>query len=349
MINLQEREWKSFELGSLFNIYTGGDMILSRLEKGEIPVISHSINNNGVATYTKEIKGKRKFDCNRTISLADRGNFYAHVQGVDFYIGTRVKALEFIGEACNKEILKFICPLINSQAVKFSYGNNCCDNTDSLIILLPVDWEGNPDYKFMEEYIKQLEVKQLNEYKKYAEYKLKSIVYKEIPKLDEKVWKSFYFRDIFSEIKRGKRLTKANQLSGNRPYISSSGENNGVDNFISNSEKVRIYEKCISIANSGTVGKAFYHPYEFVASDHITKLKNKDLTEYMYLFMLPIISRLQEKYNFNREINDKRINREVIMLPVDENNKPDWNYMEQYSKNMIIEQIKEYIDYCKTG
>lgn len=37
------------------------------------------------------------------------------------------------------------------------------------------------------------------------------------------------------------------------------------------------------------------------------------------------------------------------MLPVDENNKPDWNYMEQYSKNMIIEQIKEYIDYCKIG
>lgn len=42
-------------------------------------------------------------------------------------------------------------------------------------------------------------VKQLNEYKKYAEYKLKSIVYKEIPKLDEKVGSRFILEIYFQK------------------------------------------------------------------------------------------------------------------------------------------------------
>ena len=42
----------------------------------------------------------------------------------------------------------------------------------------------------------------------------------------------------FNTIQRGKRLTKSNQIKGLTPYISSSGINNGLDNFISNSEKL---------------------------------------------------------------------------------------------------------------
>jgi hypothetical protein len=121
--------------------------------------------------------------------------------------------------------------------------------------------------------------------------------------------------------------------------------NNGVDNFISNRSGVREFSNCITIANSGSVGQAFYHPYGFVASDHVTELKNENLSRQMYMFLLPLISRLSEKYNFNHEINDVRIRREKIMLPATADGEPDWAYMEQYIREQEDKLIQEYREY----
>jgi hypothetical protein len=122
--------------------------------------------------------------------------------------------------------------------------------------------------------------------------------------------------------------------------------NNGVDNFIANKTGVREFGNCITIANSGSVGRAFYHPYDFVASDHVTQLKNDGLSRRMYTFLLPLISRLSEKYNFNHEINDIRIRREKILLPATDDGEPDWGYMDEYIRereDRLIQEYKEYI------
>lgn len=80
-------------------------------------------------------------------------------------------------------------------------------------------------------------------------------------------------KNIFDEIQRGKRLKTDDHVVGSMPYVSSSSIDNGVDNFIGNEDDVRIFEDCITLANSGSVGTAFYQPFKFVASDHVTKLK----------------------------------------------------------------------------
>ena len=58
-----------------------------------------------------------------------------------------------------------------------------------------------------------------------------------------------------------------------------------------------------------------------------------------------MLNRLSEKYNFNREINDKRIKREKILLPVNDNNEPDYDYMEQYVKNIIYSKTNNYLNF----
>ena len=100
------------------------------------------------------------------------------------------------------------------------------------------------------------------------------------------------------------------------------------------------------MANSGSVGSSFYEPFEFVASDHITHLKNKEFNKYHYLFLATMTSRLSQKYNFNREINDKRISREIILLPLNDEGVPDYEYMEQYSKNLLCKKLQNYIGYA---
>ncbi len=160
-------KWKEFILEELFEIFTGGDLILSRIDKGDIPIISHSMINNGVAGWTKPIPNQTLFNCNTTISLADRGNFYAFTQNTDFYIGTRVKALRAVFENVNKFILQFFCVLINKQSIKFSYGNNATGGLNKLKILIPTTADGKPDYAYMENYMKDLEYKKIKKYLKY--------------------------------------------------------------------------------------------------------------------------------------------------------------------------------------
>jgi hypothetical protein len=159
-------------------------------------------------------------------------------------------------------------------------------------------------------------------------------------KLSDVEWNVFYLKDIFTEIQRGKRIKKSDHIEGNQPYISSSATTNGVDGFIGNVEKVRVFENCLTIANSGSVGATFYQPFSFIASDHVTKLENKKFSKNVYLFTSTIAKRLSEKYGFNREINDKRIQREKILLPIDSKNLPNFDFMNKYV---------QYIETCKNN
>ncbi len=163
--------WEEFTVNKLFDIYTGGDLIMSELEVGSIPVASNSCENNNIAFYSSNINGRKLFNHQTSISIADRGCFYAFVQPKDFYIATRVKAL-VVKDKINIAIkqLCFMATIINQESFKFSYGRNCCANLPYIKIKLPIqrDNKGNPiidnnntysdkgyipDWQFMEDYI----------------------------------------------------------------------------------------------------------------------------------------------------------------------------------------------------
>lgn len=163
----------------------------------------------------------------------------------------------------------------------------------------------------------------------------------------DREWREFFLKDILAVAQRGKRLTKVNQKSGCRAYVSSTASSNGIDGFIGNTEGVRTFSNCLTIANSGSVGASFYHPYEFVASDHVTHLKNDSLGPLVYLFIASQTKRLSEKYNFNREINDKRISREKVMLPIGGDGKPDFAYMEQCARGILEKKRSDYKAYAQ--
>ena len=150
-------------------------------------------------------------------------------------------------------------------------------------------------------------------------------------------------KDVFPIIQRGKRLKKDDHTKGKIPYISSSAMSNGVDDFVGNKENVRVFKNCLTIANSGSVGATFFQPYSFVASDHVTKLENNDFSKPIYLFISTITKRLHEKYSFNREMNDFRIQREKILLPLTPTGEPDYAFMEAYMRRIELEKLGAYL------
>lgn len=163
--------------------------------------------------------------------------------------------------------------------------------------------------------------------------------------LDDKKWRNFRIPTVFSTIQRGKRLKKADHIPGIIPYVSSSANNNGVDDYIEASQGTRAFADCISLANSGSVGTAFYEPFAFVASDHVTILKRKQTTKETYLFLTAIIKKQGSNFNFNREINEQRIMKMQVMLPITDNGKPDYDYMAQYSSKLRSTLLKRYENY----
>lgn len=141
---------------------------------------------------------------------------------------------------------------------------------------------------------------------------------------------------------------KANHIPGNIPYVSSTATENGTDGSCGNSIGVRIFEDCITIANSGSVGACFYHPYRFIASDHVTALKKLGICADCYLSLSVLISRLGEKYNFNREINDTRLSREQIMLPILDDGSPDYDYLAKYTQHKRKKMLNKYRKYVES-
>lgn len=327
--------WNEFRIGDYFDIYTGGDLILRDTEEGDIPVCSHSAENNGVSSYVSFIPKRKIFDYNRSICLADRGTFNATIQTANFYIGTRVKALvlkDFVNASVKS--LMFVATVINNESYRYSYGRNCTDRTDDIKIKLPATTEGQPNWEYMHCFIESIENADENN-----EGSIKTSVNTEnslgeVEKLNNfNNWEEFILGDLF-EIKKGKRLTKEDQIEGKTPYIGAINSNNGVSNYI---DKTAIHEgNTISLSYNGSVGEAFYQPQPFWATDDVNVLYPKDtenFNQYIALFICTILRQEKYRYSYGRKWVLETMRTTKIKLPAD-NNEPNWAYMENFMKKL---------------
>lgn len=163
----------------------------------------------------------------------------------------------------------------------------------------------------------------------------------------DRKWTSLKVTNIFDRICRGKRLKKANHIPGQVPYVSSTANNNGVDDYIEAVTGTRVFSNCISLANSGSVGTAFYEPFSFVASDHVTALKTTQASKFAYLFMATSIEKQKSNFNFNREINDIRVRNMRIMLPITDTGEPNYKDISDYAEQKQRTMLAKYLDYAE--
>lgn len=338
MNKLLSIRWKPFVISDIFTISPGKRLTKAAMKVGKRPFIGATDSNNGITAWvdnTNESLDKLVLGVNYNGSVVE--TFFHPYECI---FSDDVKRLHLKNGITSYHVMLFLKTMIIQQKVKFEYGYKFNEKRmQRQKILLPVTDEDSPDWQFMEEYMRRKEILLL---KPTIEKLCKLLIHREKlgGKLCHSQWKPFSFTEVFTKIQRGKRLKKADHTEGIVPYVSSTALNNGVDGFIGNEDSIRKFEDCITIANSGSVGSAFFHQYEFVASDHVTQLKRKGLDKYAYLFMLPIINRLSEKYCFNREINDKRIKREKILLPVNNKGKIDFEFMSSFMQEVESDMLK---------
>jgi type I restriction enzyme M protein len=174
-----------------------------------------------------------------------------------------------------------------------------------------------------------------NEVKKYQSFKLFMNTEKNNEKVDYTKWKEFKLEDLF-ELKKGKRLTKANMLPGNTPFIGAIDSNNGLSTYIGQEP---IFEgNTITVNYDGNgVAEAYYQPVPFWALDSVNVLYPKfKLTPEIAMFLIAIIRQEKFRFNYGRKWHLQRMKESKIKLPASSKSKPNWEYMENFIKQLDI-------------
>ena len=157
-ISLQDREWKYFCLGDkkYFDVRRGDSVYIKNMSLGEVPYVSTTQENNGITAYVAESNRR-----GNTITLAYDGSIGAcFYQEEDFFASKKIVTIETIQYPLNKYIAMFLIPIFKLESEMYSYGGRKWTVEKQLketLIKLPVDEKSNdPDYKFMEDFIKSL-------------------------------------------------------------------------------------------------------------------------------------------------------------------------------------------------
>ena len=338
MLQLNEREWADFLLTDYFEIAKGNQNNMAELQAGAMPLISaKKIDNGCKGFFAANSKPIFKGHCLTINNDGDGGAGISYYQPSNMLLDTHVTAL-YPRVPMTAEIMRFIAACITVQREKFGHGYSL--NNARLTVfrmMLPIDDEGQPDYAFMEQYIREREKQLIEQY--IAHIGTVQIPGGGIMPLHEKEWKEFYISDIFV-IRPGKRLTKSDMQSGNKPFIGASDSNNGVTSFVSNTN-VSEDSNVLGVNYNGSVVESFYHPYTCIFSDDVKRftIKGRPGNGFIYLFLKSVILQQKSKYAYGYKFNEERMKRQMLLLPVDTDGQPDWQYMEQYAK-MLTAKIK---------
>lgn len=165
--------------------------------------------------------------------------------------------------------------------------------------------------------------------KNYAVFKLSTTSSSSSENYKDTNWKLFYFKDLF-EIKRGKRLTKANMNVGTTPFIGAIDSNNGLTAFI-DQEPIHSGNTITVNYNGNGLADAYYQSSPFWCSDDVNVLYPKfELTPEIALFITTVIRKEKYRFSYGRKWHVARMKVSTISLPCKADGTLDLKFMQDY-------------------
>lgn len=336
MKRIDTSKWTEFIVGKLFPNIVKPHVYHSREVKESIdgiPYIVRSKYNNGIKCRVKATgiitspKGVISFG-------AENASFFYQNEewcsGRDiYYIDTQ----DISDYAC-----MYLTACLNRITDKYSYNYGLFpDLLKKEKLLLPTTPSGDPDWEYMENYMRKYEQQtnaSITALKHLADtHKSKRI--------DTSAWQEFLFDDIFDVIK-GTRLTKANMKKGDINYIGATAFNNGVTAKIGNDEHIHP-AGTLSVCYNGSIGQTFYQTDPYWATDDVNVLYPKfEINQYIAQFLASIIYQIGQKFDYKDKWTAEKMKKTKILLPATQEGTPNWNLMEQYMRQVEL-QVKNSI------
>lgn len=152
-------------------------------------------------------------------------------------------------------------------------------------------------------------------------------------KLGSVKWENFKIAQLFTAENTGNILARdVEDGSGETPYVTASGVNNGVVGYIDAENYKKMKGNCILIG-----GKTFtitYQALDFVSNDShnfVLVAKEKKVKKNQYLFLVTVIrATYSQKYSWGDAVTKSKMLNEYIKLPAIDKDTPDWEYMGNY-------------------
>ncbi|OEE71551.1 S-CspCI protein [Vibrio sp. 10N.286.49.B3] len=311
------------DLQDIFDIYYGNSLDLNKLDKSDSGVnfVSRTAKNNGVSAIVSEISGMKKIP-KGTITVSLGGSVLeAFLQPEDYYTGYHIFCLEVKKTINLSDAEKlYYCSCIRANKYRYSYGRQANRTLRALKV---------PHFKDFPDWVNKVDLSVFD----YAENPKFTGSVKSL--YEDKYWETYTLGQLF-ELKKGKRLTKANMTKGDTPFIGSTDSNNGLTNTVGQES---IHKgNVIAVNYNGSVGEAFYQPIDFWASDDVNVLYPRDeyfakFNQFIALFIIPIIRQNKFKFSYGRKWHMDRMKETKISLPT-KNGKLDLDYMEKYISSL---------------
>lgn len=340
MNKIDTSEWKDFRVGDLFDIHPTRAYKLTNAqlieEDGTNPVVVNSAYNNGHGGYSSQpttehgnmVTFSDTVDANTIFYQSDDFIGYPHVQGL-YPIANE--------QHWNKYTYQFFVSLFKKTALtkQFDYGNKFRrDIAIQMTVRLPITAGGEPDWQYMEDYMKKIEEKAKDKLLSLSLDRTKS-------KIDTSHWKEFRLSRIVDEYYISKSLDYGHLQEGDTVFINRSKTNNGIQGYVD----AKAYEKpdCITIGMIGNSKHAFWQTTCFVTSQNILVLRNQSWNNYSASYICSIINSLLNDFQDYKDIikKDEWMNNTHIKLPITSTGEPDWQYMENYMKAVELKAKKK--------
>lgn len=331
MNNIDTKEWKQYKVCDLFSVKNAHSILWKDIDpdSGPYPYVTASEGNNSVVTYIAYDIAQAE-EAN-TIMIGGKTLIVSY-QELPFFSNDSHNLVLKLKEPNyrNKYVQLFLVTVLQADLSRFySWGDSISGRSiQKDLISLPATPTGEPDWEYMETYIKKME--------SIAEVTMNELL--TISKFNRqptptKTWGTFAIGDLFRVVK-GSRLTKAEMREGTVRYIGASSFNNGITTYISNNEHIHPANTLTVCYNGSDIGKTFYQSEPYWATDDVNVLYPKFMmNEDIALFFAPIIKCVGGLHEYDDKWKLEDMKRDIIKLPVKIDGTPDFEYMESYIQN----------------
>lgn len=335
--------WKMFCLDEIFEIKKGKRLTKADMINGEIPYIGATDSNNGI---TAKISNNEHLHSANTITVSYNGSIAeAYYQTKKFWATDDVNVL-YPKFEMNLYSALFLTTIINKEKYRFNYGRKWDKELmKKSLIKLPVNEECNPDWQWIEDYVKKTLVPKLPDKSKSVwekEFDTKPLFNKKLP-LNTKEWKWFRIGDYFDKPYKATAYNAIELISCPKEnkdsiaYITRTDANNGCKDYVIN-EGFTDIESGNAITIGDTTATIYYQENDFICGDHIVVLRSSLLNKYVGLFITSLLNKERFRYNYGRAFNKGIISDTKLKLPAILNDQgeyePDWQWMEDYIKGL---------------
>ena len=334
--------WGEFKVGDYFTQERGKEKAPKQNKDGDCLLIQETNSNNG---FDRLVQPTVIFKGNAiTISINYASNVF--YQKDDFCASVNIAIIR--NDNLNLYNGYFIASVLSSAHRKFDYQNKISKELiDDEIIKLPATPDGQPDWDYMESYMKAV----MEESEKSLENLKKADDTKHL--IDVSGWGEFKIGDLFDiHPTKAYKLTNAQLLDdGNYPVIANSAYNNGIGGY--STKEPTENGNMVTFSDTVDANTIFYQKEPFVGYPHVQGLypiKYEDKwNELTYQFFVSVFrgTALVKGFDYGNKFRRDIAVELMVKLPITSTGDPNWQYMEDYMRSIMDKSEKAVEDLRK--